>query len=132
MFCTNCGKKLPEGAKFCNYCGTPQSDDFVNVSQPTSQQPIRQSAQQPYVQQPYTAQSYIPPQPTVEPKQKKMSKACIIMLACGILSVFGGFSNGSFARMAAYGMDLANLVTVLIQFGLIVGGIVLIFKTKGN
>ena len=23
MFCMNCGKVLPDGAKFCMYCGTP-------------------------------------------------------------------------------------------------------------
>ena len=23
MFCMNCGKALPDGAKFCMYCGTP-------------------------------------------------------------------------------------------------------------
>jgi len=31
MFCMNCGKSLPDGAKFCNYCGTPQ-----NVAAPTN------------------------------------------------------------------------------------------------
>lgn len=25
MFCTNCGKQLADGAKFCIYCGTPQN-----------------------------------------------------------------------------------------------------------
>lgn len=25
MFCMNCGKSLPDGAKFCNFCGTPQN-----------------------------------------------------------------------------------------------------------
>ncbi len=24
MFCMNCGKQLPDGAKFCKFCGTPQ------------------------------------------------------------------------------------------------------------
>lgn len=24
MYCTNCGRELPEGTKFCKYCGTPQ------------------------------------------------------------------------------------------------------------
>ena len=43
MFCMNCGKQLPDGAKFCRYCGTPQADDssieaapsIVNINQST-------------------------------------------------------------------------------------------------
>lgn len=112
MFCTNCGKKLPDDAKFCNHCGAPQSGSSVNVSQS---------------KQSYTKQSYIPQQPATE---KKVSKAGIILLICGILSVIGAFANGSYARMAVLGIDLANIVTLLIQFGLIFGGIRMILKSK--
>ena len=27
MFCFNCGKQLPEEAKFCAYCGTRMSEN---------------------------------------------------------------------------------------------------------
>lgn len=43
MFCMNCGKQLPDGAKFCKYCGTSQEADtpvesvsnVININQST-------------------------------------------------------------------------------------------------
>lgn len=29
MFCTNCGKKIPDGSKFCGYCGADLSDAYT-------------------------------------------------------------------------------------------------------
>lgn len=120
MFCTKCGRELPNNAKFCSHCGAPQGSESVN--RPAQQRPV---------QQPYTQQSYSPPQPTAKPK-KKSKTAGIIMLVIGLISVYGGFANGSYAQMAAYGIDLANIVTLLIQAGLIVGGIMKISKSKEN
>lgn len=34
MFCRKCGKELPEGAMFCNHCGTPCGEDLRQDSQP--------------------------------------------------------------------------------------------------
>ncbi len=38
MYCTNCGKELPENSKFCNYCGTRQGtikeDNIEQTSEP--------------------------------------------------------------------------------------------------
>lgn len=118
MFCTNCGKELPDDAKFCNRCGTPREDEFVSASQPT---------QQPYMQQPYMQQ------PATKPQQRPGLKVGgIILLVCGVLSLVGGFTNGSFKNMMEYGFDLANLVTILVQFGLVFGGIRMIAKSKGS
>jgi len=39
-FCSNCGKKLAEGARFCIYCGTP-------VDSTTPDEPFRSAAKQP-------------------------------------------------------------------------------------
>lgn len=33
MFCTNCGKKLPDHAKFCDSCGCPVESEAVRPSQ---------------------------------------------------------------------------------------------------
>ncbi|MBO5323170.1 MAG: zinc-ribbon domain-containing protein [Oscillospiraceae bacterium] len=62
MFCTNCGKQLPDGARFCHECGTPQA-----VQQP-AQQPTQQAPQQP-IQHPAQQPVYQPPvqQPVVRP-----------------------------------------------------------------
>ncbi|HDS11726.1 MAG TPA: zinc ribbon domain-containing protein, partial [Candidatus Wirthbacteria bacterium] len=36
MFCHQCGKKLPEQAKFCNGCGQSQVSDNGEVQTPVS------------------------------------------------------------------------------------------------
>lgn len=33
MFCTNCGKKVPDNTRFCIYCGTYLADDNLNNNQ---------------------------------------------------------------------------------------------------
>lgn len=38
MFCMNCGKTLPDGAKFCKFCGTPQ--DAVAPTAPSNSESI--------------------------------------------------------------------------------------------
>lgn len=36
MFCQNCGKQIPENAKFCNHCGAVQMNgSFQNIQQGT-------------------------------------------------------------------------------------------------
>ena len=35
MFCMNCGKQLPDGAKFCRYCGAAQEDNSPAESAPS-------------------------------------------------------------------------------------------------
>lgn len=34
MFCENCGKKLPDGAKFCGFCGAQQKGTSIPVTTP--------------------------------------------------------------------------------------------------
>ena len=43
MICTNCGQKLPEGGRFCEYCGAPVSVELPKIEvvhQPSNQQGI--------------------------------------------------------------------------------------------
>ena len=90
MFCTNCGAQQPEGAKFCEFCGTPvgaaqpvqpeqsaQPAPEVNNQQPPQQPPVYQ---QPVYQQPVYAQ----PQPPVESKNK-----IVALLLCFFLGALG-------------------------------------------
>ena len=46
MFCGNCGKKNEEGARFCEFCGTP----LLNEAEGRSQEPAQDSAQ-PFTEQ---------------------------------------------------------------------------------
>lgn len=36
MFCTSCGKQIPDGSKFCEFCGANQQSDSVNKSEQSS------------------------------------------------------------------------------------------------
>ena len=36
MFCMNCGQTLPDGAKFCKFCGTPQDDVSPATTAPSA------------------------------------------------------------------------------------------------
>lgn len=39
MFCSNCGKQLPDDAKFCNYCGAVQNVNVQNAKGTTNKVP---------------------------------------------------------------------------------------------
>lgn len=39
MFCTTCGKEIPNGAKFCSYCGATQNSDDTQLAQTNSSTP---------------------------------------------------------------------------------------------
>lgn len=43
MFCNNCGKQIPDDAKFCDYCGTPIVKNNMSYSDQTGQ--LNQSGQ---------------------------------------------------------------------------------------
>lgn len=58
MFCTNCGKQLPDGTRFCIYCGTPTTE-AADPQLPVQEEAASDSAQ--IVQEPVYAA------PTQEP-----------------------------------------------------------------
>lgn len=107
MFCQNCGSQIPDGANFCASCGA-----VCKAAAPEAAAPAE----------------YFMPAP--EPKKKGKGKMVggIIMLVLGVLSVYGGFVNGSFADMMEYGFALSDIITIALEAGLILGGIVLIVK----
>lgn len=47
MFCQNCGKQLPDGSRFCEFCG---AQIVASPAQQPPQQPVQQQYQQPYIQ----------------------------------------------------------------------------------
>lgn len=42
MYCSNCGKQLEDGARFCKYCGAPTSHSETPVSEPADKHSIKQ------------------------------------------------------------------------------------------
>lgn len=66
MFCTNCGKQLADGSRFCHNCGAPQAN-LTPEQQPTQQpvqQPVQQSVQQP-TSQPVSQPAVKPVSPVI-------------------------------------------------------------------
>ncbi|MBO7730842.1 MAG: zinc ribbon domain-containing protein [Lachnospiraceae bacterium] len=47
MYCTNCGKQIPDGANFCVNCGTPVLSEEPAAAKPVFQQQTQQIYQQP-------------------------------------------------------------------------------------
>lgn len=132
MFCKNCGKEIRDGINFCNYCGAPQRVGSGNASQQASQQatqstrqPTQQPAPQPYAQQPSDAKP-----------QWRMGLliAGIVLLVFGVLTIASSYSGGDYRyildRMQRGYYLSDDLEMLLIQMGIMVGGIVLICFSK--
>ncbi len=108
MFCSNCGTEIIDGVKFCNNCGMAQE-----ATQPVSQ--------------PITTQN------SDTNKAKKLVKSKgfiggIAMVAFGFIGIYGSANNGMFEKMSTYGADLADIVAILLEVGLILGGAYLAYK----
>ena len=84
MFCTNCGKQMPEGSRFCVNCGTRETA----VRQPAQETPQHQPVQQP-------VRSY-----PVQKKQTPGGKIAVIVIAAvvAIACVGGGIYVGIHQR----------------------------------
>ena len=117
MKCTACGADLVDGAKFCEYCGTPvvaaapapapapapAQEQSYNYQQPQNQapQPVRAQAQ--YVQ-PQQAQPA-----AADPQANKLNVWSLIL---GISAMGGAFSFVwvAFLGLVAVGIAIAGLV----------------------
>lgn len=53
MFCQNCGRQIPDNAKFCNHCGAAQGVQEDTLSQNTKQNGRSSAQTQQHIQQPY-------------------------------------------------------------------------------
>ena len=79
MFCPNCGKMLPDGAKFCTECGNPLPERPAPQAPEPQQTPVYQPQPQPqvYPSQPQTCQTQpqapqlVPPEPEQPAPERK-------------------------------------------------------------
>ena len=129
MKCTACGADLTEGAKFCEYCGTPVAaapapapapaekpappqQDLAFRSEP-AQQPQTQYTQ-PQVQEPQFKQpQYGQPQTQyAQPEPAKSNKLNVWSLILGISSLGGTFTFcwWPFVGLIAIGISIAGLI----------------------
>lgn len=115
MFCTNCGKQLPDGARFCHECGAPQA-----VQQPTqqpAQQPIQQPTQQPVyqppVQQPVVRPaSPVIPAPTPGQAAVVSSNAAVVTSNTGVVASNAGVVASNTAVAASNAGVMASNAAV--------------------
>lgn len=92
MFCPNCGKQVPDGAKFCTECGSPLT------AMPAGEQPQpQQLQQQPQPQQP---PQFRPPQPMPAPAAKRNVPALVLGIIGSVFAFFGAILWVSCAQFA--------------------------------
>ncbi|MBR2672817.1 MAG: zinc-ribbon domain-containing protein [Oscillospiraceae bacterium] len=80
MYCSNCGKELEEGSKFCRFCGTPVPEATA-LQTTVTPEPAAESIQPAYVQ------AEQPAQQEKKPKKKKTGlviAAVILLLAVAL------------------------------------------------
>ncbi len=97
MFCSNCGKELPDGSAFCKFCGTKLKAAPGQAAQQPMQQPYQQTMQQAPYWQPVQQPPYQPPRTR---KIKLLPLALAAVLAIAVLALLpklfdGGKGDGS-------------------------------------
>ena len=101
MFCTNCGKEIMDGAKFCVHCGTPVDEAAWPDGQGAAQQAYVQP-EQPYVpQQAYAQPGYADDGQEERPSNTKRIKI-IAASVVGAL-VLAGAGTGIFLMASGRG-----------------------------
>lgn len=90
MFCTNCGKKIPDNMRFCTFCGTPTRRAASEASAPASVEtpvapPVEPSAVVPPVEAPAPVMSE-----ASAPERLRRSKVPVIAaVACAVVALGG-------------------------------------------
>ncbi len=124
MFCTNCGKQLEDGDRFCGNCGTPVENpteispvipvveivepvetvepakiDFEGIDQNLNQQPEMNKAAAP---QASPAPSYQQPTATIQPAPQKSKKKKVLIIVIIAAVVFIGICIGVFVGVKKF------------------------------
>ena len=91
MFCINCGKQIPDGAKFCSSCGANQHPDTTAVPVKEAETPSTPQIDAAELFSKYSAS--IPEKPKPQPKKKKKLPAriigCIVAVVVFFAAAFG-------------------------------------------
>ena len=93
MICVHCGRDIPNGTKFCPFCGQPVAADrpagqpAFNIQPGASVQPPQQppvmGAQQPMGGQPAAATATVTPKAPIDPKQLAVPVAVAAVVVVG-------------------------------------------------
>ena len=106
MFCSNCGKEIPDGSRFCEYCGTacgaPQQSEPVKNESAPAQAPAYQAAPA------YTAPVEGASQPAGEKPKKKGKGGKIAIIIAAVLALGAAAAAGCMFLFG--GKNLENTV----------------------
>ena len=98
MFCEQCGKKLPDGARFCPICGTPAPKDDENIeTQNGGTEEHVENVEEPIVEDKKVYDNFETPK---KPKKHRKKSKAIIALCTAVVVV--GASVGGFALYQNY------------------------------
>ena len=75
MFCSNCGKEIPDGAKFCGFCGTPTEAAEQAKEEVKAQEPVVETPAVPAAEAPATPVAEAPAAPAAEAPATPVAEA---------------------------------------------------------
>ncbi len=89
MYCTKCGKEIPDGSNFCKYCGSPVVPPQVQAPA-AAPSPAEQPAPQPQV--PPVPQPQVPPAPQPQKSKKRKGWPWVLLAAVLLAGAGAAFS----------------------------------------
>lgn len=90
MFCTNCGKKIPDDMRFCTFCGTPTRRAASEASAPASvETPVAPPVEPPAVVPPVEAPAPVMSEASA-PERLRRSKVPVIAAVAFAVVALGG------------------------------------------
>lgn len=112
MFCSNCGKEIPNNTNFCNYCGAAQNNGSAQNMQST----VSSS----------TVHTVSHSSNTKKNSRKK--NVGIVLVCLQILAFIGGISNGTILSMLVSGT--AGYIKLICYCWMGILGSILIYKAN--
>lgn len=90
MFCTNCGKKIPDNMRFCTFCGTPTRRAASEASAPASvETPVAPPVEPPAVVPPVEAPAPVMSEASAPERLRRSKVPVIAAVACAVVALGG-------------------------------------------
>ena len=90
MFCTNCGKKIPDNMRFCTFCGTPTRRAASEASAPASVETlVAPPVEPPAVVPPVEAPAPVMSEASAPERLRRSKVPVIAAVACAVVALGG-------------------------------------------
>ena len=90
MFCTNCGKKIPDDMRFCTFCGTPTRRAASEASAPASvETPVAPPVEPLTVVPPVEAPAPVMSEASAPERLRRSKVPVIAAVACAVVALGG-------------------------------------------